>query len=322
MPEPTPFTIRAYRGADEAALIDMWNASMTHDRIHPGVFRTRVLLDLNFNPAGLLVAEAPGGALVGFVLALARQVPQFLDGLEPEKAWITAFGVHPDYRRQGIGRALFDAALARLARMGKRQVLLSPYTPNYFIPGVDIDAYPGALEFLHAAGWKTLYRPISMRAETTGFQIPERIHANQRALAEEGIRVRPVAPADLPDLWPFIAEHFGWDWVRFAQDYLLEVYGPGTDEVCFLVAVQQTGAGEKIVGYCQQRRERFGPFGVDPALRGKGVGRVLLFHCLAEMLARGFHSAWFLWTGEDAARLYATAGFQKVRQFAVMMKEI
>jgi ribosomal protein S18 acetylase RimI-like enzyme len=314
--------IRPFQGADEAALLEVWNAAMTHDRITPGVFRTRVLLDLNFSPEGLLVAER-AGALEGFVLSVARQVPQFLDGLQPERCWITAFGVRPEARRQGLGRALFEAALARMAGMGKKLALLSPYTPNYFIPGVDIDAYPEALAFLQATGWQAFSTPISMRAELTGFQVGPEVAAREKALAAEGYTVRPVTPADLPELMPFIARHFGWDWVRHAQDYLLELFGPGSDEICFLVAVwREAGGRERIVGYCQQRRERFGPFGVDPSLRSKGLGRVLLFRCLAEMLARGFHAAWFLWTGEDAARLYSIAGFHKVRQFAVMKKEI
>jgi ribosomal protein S18 acetylase RimI-like enzyme len=102
--------------------------------------------------------------------------------------------------------------------------------------------------------------------------------------------------------------------VRFAQDYLLELFGRGGDDIVFLVALQ----GGQIVGYCQQRRERFGPFGVAPEMRNRGVGRGLLFKCLAEMASRAFHCAWFLWTDEDAARLYALAGFKKARQFAVM----
>lgn len=322
------FSVRAYRGDDEPALIALWNATMTHDRITPAVFRTRVLLDLNFRPEGLLVAEAtgPGGqgsALIGFVLSLTRQVPQFLDGLEPERAWITAFGVDAEHRRQGVGRALFAAALEQLEREGRKAVLISPYTPNYFIPGVDLDAYPGAVLFLHAQGWKTISEPISMRAELTGFQMAEEVVRREQALAGEGYAVRPVTAADLPELMPFIARHFGWDWVRFAQDYLLELFGPGSDQICFLVAThREEGGAERIVGYCQQRRERFGPFGVDPALRSKGLGRVLLFHCLHDMLAKGFHAAWFLWTGEDAARLYSVAGFHKVRRFAVMKKDL
>jgi ribosomal protein S18 acetylase RimI-like enzyme len=202
--------------------------------------------------------------------------------------------------------------------MGKQEVAISPYTPNYFVPGVDMAAYPQTITFLQASGWQILYRPISMQVENTGDPIPPEIRTRELALAEEGYAIRPVVSADLPELMSFIARHFGWDWVRHAQDYLLELFGPGSDQICFLVATHQG----QIVGYCQQRRERFGPFGVDPALRSKGVGRVLLFHCLADMLAKGFHSAWFLWTDRNAARLYAVAGFKEVRQFAVFKKTL
>jgi len=313
----TECVFRPYRGTDESALIELWNATMTHDRISESVWRTRVLLDANFNPDGLLVAEADG-KLRGFVLSIVRQVPLFLQGLEPEIGWITAFGVHPQHRRQGIGRRLFDAAMARLASMGRKRVLISPYTPNYFIPGVDVDAYPAAMAFLQVTGWQVTSQPISMRAELTGFQIPPEILELEHQRGQEGIVVRPVQPADLPELMRFIAKHFGWDWFRFAQEYLLELFGPGSDEICFLVATQN----DRVVGYGQARRERFGPFGVMEEMRHKGIGRLLLFRCLAAMLTRGFHCAWFLWAGKDAARLYARAGFKQVRQFAVMKKEL
>jgi ribosomal protein S18 acetylase RimI-like enzyme len=310
-------TIRPYHGADEAALLRLWNASMTHDPINAAVLRTRVLLDPNFQPEGLLVAEVDG-RLVGFVLSLMRQVPLFLQGLEPERGWITAFGVHTDWRRQGIGRQLFAAVMARFVAAGRKQIEIAPYTPNYFIPGVDSDAYAPAVQFLASQGWQTVSTPISMRAELTGFQLPAEIVKVEQALAAQNIDIRPVTAADLPALMSFIADKFGWDWYRFAQEYLLTLFGPGADDIGFLVAVQ----GERIVGYCQQRRERFGPFGVDPAARSQGIGRVLLFRCLAAMLAKGFHCAWFLWTGRDAARLYERAGFHTVRRFAVMRYEL
>ncbi len=310
-------TIRPYRGSDEVALIQLWKAALTHDRIDEAVWRTRVLLDPNFHPGGLLVAD-DAGELRGFVLSLVRRVPLFLQGLEPELGWITAFGVDPQHRRQGLGRRLFAAALDRLAGLGRRQVLISPYTPNYFIPGVDVEAYPEAVAFLKAQGWVTTSTPISMQADLTGFQVPPEVRALEVRLGAQGITVRPVRSADLPALMPFVVEHFGWDWYRFAQEYLLELFGPGSDQVCFLVAVR----GEEILGYCQQRRERFGPFGVAPAMRSQGIGRLLLFRCLGTMLGKGFHCAWFLWTGEDAARVYALAGFRRVRRFAVMAKAL
>ncbi|MBE2231874.1 MAG: GNAT family N-acetyltransferase [Anaerolinea sp.] len=310
-------TIRPYRGADEAALLALWNETLTHDRIDAARFRCQVLLDANFDPAGLLLAEA-GGRLAGFLLSIARQTPLLGQGMEPELAWITAFGVRSQWQRQGVGRQLFTAALSRLASQGRQRVRISPYTPNYFTPGVDVAAYPAALAFLQGSGWQVISQPISMQVDLTGFQVPPEVAALEAELAQQGIAVRPVQAADLPALMPFIVRHFGWDWFRFAQELLLQQFGPGSDELCFLVATR----GAEIVGYCQQRRERFGPFGVDPALRGRGIGRLLLFRCLDAMLAKGFHCAWFLWTGRNAARVYQQAGFRQVRQFAILERSI
>jgi mycothiol synthase len=311
--------IRNYRGEDEAALLDVWRASMTADAIGENVFRTKVLLDPNFLPENLPVA-VEDGRVVGFILALSRQVPLFLQGLEPDKAWITAFGVHPDYRRRGIGTALFVHALSQLRAQGRKTVDIAPYVPNYFVPGVDIHAYPGTTAFLETVGFKVLYNAISMGADLSGFQIPpEIIELEKKREAEDGVTIRPVTSADLPELMPFIVRHFGWDWFRHAQDYLLDLFGGNnTNHICVLVARRH---GE-IVGYCQQRLERFGPFGVNPEYRNLGIGRLLLFRCLATMSARQNYFAYFLWTGEDAARLYSLAGFKRRREFAVLHADL
>jgi ribosomal protein S18 acetylase RimI-like enzyme len=305
--------IRPYHGSDERALIELWNSCLTSDPLAQSTFCTRVLLDANFDPEGLLVAEE-GGILIGFVLSITRKVPLFLQGLEPETAWITAFGVHPDYRRCGIGACLFDICLNRLADLGRKQVLISPYTPNYFIPGVDTSAYASAVKFLQALGWEITSTPVAMQANLRCEQIAQDINLLQDQLSQANITVYPIQASDLPELMPFISSHFSWDWFRFAQEYLLELFGNSADDVCFLVARCEG----KIVGYCQQRRERFGPFGVSPDMRGRGIGRLLLCRCLFEMYARGFHSAWFLWTGKHNQHLYAQAGFEPIREFAVM----
>lgn len=311
--------IRPFRGADEAELLAVWRASMFADALSENLFRTKVLLDPNFLAENLPVA-VEDGKVVGFVLALTRQVPLFLQGLEPESAWITAFGVHPDYRRRGIGTALFQYVAARLKAEGRKTIDIAPYVPNYFVPGVDVKAYPGTIPFLEKVGFRVLYNAISMGADLSGFTLPPEIVELQRQReVEDGVTIRPVTAADLPELMPFIVKHFGWDWFRHAQDYLLELFGGSNiQQICVLVARQR---GE-IVGYCQQKLERFGPFGVDPACRNLGIGRLLLFNCLATMSARHNYFAYFLWTGEDAARLYSLAGFKRRREFAVLHQDL
>jgi ribosomal protein S18 acetylase RimI-like enzyme len=310
--------IRPYRGTDETALLDVWRASMHSDALGETLFRAKVLLDPNFLPENLPVA-VEDGRLVGFVLALTRQVPLFLQGLEPDSAWITAFGVHPDYQQRGIGAALFSHVREKLKAEGRKTIDIAPYVPNYFVPGVDIRAYPGTLAFLEKVGFQRRYNAISMGADLSGFQIPpEILELEQRREREDGVTIRPVTSADLPELMPFIVKHFGWDWYRHAQDYLLELLGGSAQPICILVA-RQHGV---IVGYCQQKMERFGPFGVDPAYRNLGIGRLLLFRCLATMSARQNYFAYFLWTGEDAARLYSLAGFKRRREFAVFHTDL
>ena len=310
--------VRSYRAQDEAGLLELWNATMHADPVNAATFRTQVLLDPNSRPEGLLLAEEQG-QLAGFVLVVYRQTPDSLQGLEPELGWVWAFGVAEPWRRRGVGRQLMSAAMAYLAGAGRKRALLSPYTPGYFIPGVDTEAYAGAVTFLQVLGWRVSSEPISMHADLTGFLVPTHIKELERQLAlEQGITVRPVQPADLVALPAFVVEHFGWDWHRLARENLTVMFGAGSDERGVWVASR----GGQVVGYCQHSRERFGPFGVDPALRGKGIGRVLLFRCLADMLAKGYHCAWFLWTGRRAAGLYAQAGFRTVRQFSIMERAV
>ncbi|MCY4538484.1 MAG: GNAT family N-acetyltransferase, partial [Chloroflexi bacterium] len=63
-------------------------------------------------------------------------------------------------------------------------------------------------------------------------------------------------------------------------------------------------------------------FGVHPDCRNRGIGRMLLFKCLEMMSAKHVFYAYFLWTDEDAARLYSLAGFKRRREFAVMRKTL
>jgi ribosomal protein S18 acetylase RimI-like enzyme len=309
----TSAAVRAYTAADEEAILEIWNAALTADPIGVGTWRTKVLLDPNFAADGCHVVEAQGRAR-GFLLSLTRQVPFFEDGLQPNDAWITAFGVHPEWRRRGFGSLLLSAALERLRRLGRTKLTLSTYVPNYFTPGADVAAYGQGIAFLTERGFEVVSRPLSMRADLTGFAVPSEIAATQTRLHAEGVRVRTLVPSDIVPLLDFVKLHFSADWRREAADVLADLFSGDPRQVSMLAAFN----GGQIVGYAQHRAERFGPFGVDPAQRGRGIGRTLLAATLMEMRKKNFHVAWFLWTGDDAARLYAQCAFREARRFAVL----
>ncbi|MBA3274776.1 MAG: GNAT family N-acetyltransferase [Chloroflexia bacterium] len=311
------YSIRRYRPTDEAGLIRTWNGGLYADQINATTWRAKVLLDPNFDRDGCLVAEVDG-EVRGFILCLVRRVPFFNQGLDPDKSWITAFAVDPAWQRQGIGRVLLEAATERLRGMQRTSVALAPYVPNYFTPGADVTAYAHGIDFLTRQGFEAIERPISMRAELTGFETPAPVAERQKKLDAEGVEIRPVSPDDITRILDFIPRHFSWDWHREASGVFNDLYNGDPRFVGLIIALQ----GEDVLGYAQHRGERFGPFGVRPDLRSRGIGRVLLSTTLSEMLKKNFHAAWFLWTGDDAARLYSQLGFHQVRRFAVLQRVI
>lgn len=309
--------IRPYNPNDEADVLGVWNTGLFADPISATTWRAKVLLDPNFSAEGCLVAEVDGNVR-GFILSLFRRVPFFNDGLEPDASWITAFAVEPDWQGQGIGSALLHAAEEHLKRHGRKTVALSPYVPNYFTPGADANTYADGVEFMTSRGFEVIERPISMRAELTGFVNPPAVAERQQRLQGEGVEIRPVIPADIVRILDFIPRHFSWDWHREAAGVFNDLYNGDPRFVGMVIALQ----GDDVLGYAQHRAERFGPFGVRPDLRSRGIGRVLLSTTLSGILQKNFHAAWFLWTGDDAARLYSQLGFHQVRRFAVLKKTL
>src|SRR5579875_1543979 len=141
--------IRQFRTGELTDVVDLWNRCLPADPITRHRFRNLVLLDPNFDPAGLRLA-CVADRLVGAVYAVRRGVPMLGTDIEPDSGWIVFFFVDPDFRERGIGRELLTDALRWLDR---KQVDFSPYTPNYILPGLDAQLYPAAANLLKKLGF-------------------------------------------------------------------------------------------------------------------------------------------------------------------------
>lgn len=100
-------------------------------------------------------------------------------------------------------------------------------------------------------------------------------------LKEEGITLRRIQPYEVSILRRFAKNAFGEGWA----DEILNafVHQPVT---CF-VATQE----KKIIGFAAYectRRNFFGPTGVLPEYRGKGIGRALFLACLRGLYEYGY----------------------------------
>ena len=128
-PEPPPgLELRAVAGGQElAAYLTLFRAAFGDGPSADS--RRRLWGNREYRRDLDLVAVAPDGRLVGFCLA-------FLYGednaaLSRRDGWIEQMGTHPDYRRQGVGRALLRAGLHALRRHGAADVYLETGDENH-----------------------------------------------------------------------------------------------------------------------------------------------------------------------------------------------
>lgn len=107
------------------------------------------------------------------------------------------------------------------------------------------------------------------------------IEEKLQELRENGVTVRRAYPFDLSRTRRFITRHFSESWADEAEAAFARL--PIT---CWLAAIEK-----KIVGFaCVEATAKgfFGPTGVDPAYRGKGIGNALLIAALHDLQQQGY----------------------------------
>lgn len=96
-----------------------------------------------------------------------------------------------------------------------------------------------------------------------------------------GVAIRPALPFESHVLLEFVAAHFGPKWVSECATAL------AARPARVLIATE----GAALLGFaCYDVTSRgfFGPTGVDPDARGRGLGKSLLLAALHQLRAEGF----------------------------------
>jgi len=101
------YAIRNASVTDVPTLLALWESAAENDS-RPADTREAVLALLHRDPAAVLVACAADGELAGSIIA----------GWDGWRYHLYRLAVRPDWRRQGVGSALLDAAEDRFKALG------------------------------------------------------------------------------------------------------------------------------------------------------------------------------------------------------------
>ncbi len=309
-------SIRTLLGSDLAPLLSLWNRALTLDPMSEERFVRTVLADPDYWPgedSGFLVATREDQP-VGFLRATIRRWPNDRLGLEPQYGWIPYLAVDPTHQRSGIGGMLLRAALEYFVRHGRRRAWVcgTPTSaPGSIVPGVDVDAYPAALELLRSHGFAIDQEGFSMSRSIVDFDTQAFRREAWKSGAE--VEIESLQADRVQDLFIFLAHALPGAWNLAART---KVQRGGLDEMLIAFVAGQ------IVGYCQWEGEHFGPFGVAPAARNQRVGAKLFTAAVERIRLAGGRRVWFNWADGNAKRFYDRFGLQVTRRFVVLTKDL
>lgn len=314
---------------DFFSLLELWNAC-AQDRFPLTERALRNLLEgsaRTTSVASLVVREGDRRP-AGWVLARAHSgsVP----ALERFRCrgGIAALCVRPDRRRQGIGRALLEAAEAHLAGHGVliAETLVEPF---HLMPGVPED-FPAVLAFLAAQGFQETSRCMDLEGDMSAYEVPVAVLEKLRT-ATPGVQIRPLREIERSGFVRFVRAEFPGTWQFLAEEHAA---GGRLEDV--VVAVED-GA---VIGFCMVHDPGtpalagsttwfpalgpayggLGPIGMGAAQRGRGLGLALLCLALDHQRRRGVRRMVIDWTTlED---FYARAGFRPWRRYVQMTKPL
>ena len=305
---------------DLPALLELWARCFGPDwPIQGGSFCQIACPPGSYQPGDHLFAWEDGQP-VGFALTQP--------GRSGSDGSILALGVRPDLRRRGIGRGLHQAALARLAQRGVRQVQLGSGGMDYFWPGVPCGqtASPpgetGAWEFFAALGWPYREASFDLLGLLDGWQAPAWVWARVAGL---GLVFRPAEAGDERAVLAMVsAEEAGW------LEYYAAAFREGRAGDVILAGPAGAGGAPRavcLVGANQRWQARFPVPCAAPACvltaqasREQGVGLALVARACQLCSVRGFHSAFIGWTW--LVEWYGRLGFRPWQTYAMSWTEM
>jgi mycothiol synthase len=246
------------------------------------------------------------GKLVGF--ATISRHP------DDDRAWCSMH-VHPDYRNQGLGTALYGECVRRAEEAGATSIHFNPSRNATLL-----------IDFLQRRGYTVERYFWDMRLEAD--------HPTEAATLPAGFTLRTFVPDQDEALFTHVrnvtfADHYG------SVQRTVEEFSALTKQTWFHAdGVFFAFDGDEIAGFCMTSRDErewerrgekvghIGLLGVMPAYRGRSLGRALLL--IGVNYLREFVPTVELGVegkNDSALALYRSVGFHEYKGWANMVRE-
>ena len=312
LPEHPDLDFRTYRGeADVPAIAGLLRASFAANGdtvgIDPDDLRNEFRNLPNVDPALDMVLGFAGERLV------ARSFIEWADTPDGAARYYESWGdVHPDWRRRGIGSAMWERNIQRLTALasadgfGGDRFLSVPWLRGGDVGGAVI-------------------------AERMGYEQVRVYHHMTRPTLDdidvppmpEGLEVRPVTPADYPALWAAMCEAFRDHFGAFdtsEHSYRTWIERPTLDPQLLVVAFDGQEVAAAVHGTIdpeENRAQGYQRGWTDPIYtrrpwRRRGLAAALIGRALLRLRERGMTSAQLDVDAENANKaltLYESQGF-------------
>ena len=263
------------------------------------------------------------GEPVGFVLASMLQGEPLV--ASPDKGWLDAIAVRPEYQRRGIGDALLSWAEGWLAEHGATQISFGG-SLRPFAPGLPASLSDSA--FFQQRGYAG--RPGSGRSWDVAYDLREYTPPPTARKATD-VAVRPVQGGDAADVLAFLRREFPGRW-RFEfeahlaeggrlSDYIALWSPRGVDGCCLITFDDSRCPLDRFFPHALPKPwGQLGSIGVSADTRGRGYGAALLDGGLRCLQDAGVAGCVIDWTG--LLDFYGKFGFKPYREYLMLGKTL
>ncbi|MDM8160803.1 GNAT family N-acetyltransferase [Labilibaculum sp. K2S] len=277
-----PCTVRKYSASDFDEVLVLCQNAYKFDSFTKELLHEKIYEDPFFNPEIIWLAEE-GTAIVGFLMGTCR-----MDIRGVNYGYVKLMAVKESHQRKGIARSMYELLEKELCSRKVDVMRLGDVPMNYFMPGID-PRYTPALCFAMRMGFNRFMDTSNL---TVNLSFREWIDDEKiKALHLDNIEVSRAAIEDKDELMNFVAEE--WKLWQFELEMAYKL-NP--------IAIHIAKLNGKIKAFSAHSANNkglpwFGPMGTHPDLRGKGVGKVLLYRCLEDLKNIGFKTAIIPWVG-------------------------